>query len=93
MTIQHKQSGSKGAFFIKEEDETVAELVYSITPDNQMMIEHTQVDEELRGGNLAYELVQKAVEHARMHQFTVIPLCSFARAVFEKKPEFKEVLG
>ena len=93
MTIQHKQSGAKGAFFIKEEDETVAELVYSLTHDNQMMIEHTEVDEDLRGGNLGYELVHKAVEHARSHQYTVIPLCSFARAVLEKKLEFKDVLG
>ena len=93
MTIQHKQSGAKGAFFIKDEDAAVAQLVYSITHDNQMMIEHTEVDEELRGGNIGYELVQKAVEHARSHQYTVIPLCSFARAVLEKKPEFKDVLG
>ena len=93
MTIQHKQSGAKGAFFIKEEEETVAELVYSVTQNNQMMIEHTEVDENLRGGNLGYELVHKAVEHARMYQHTVIPLCSFAKAVFEKKPEFKDVLG
>jgi hypothetical protein len=93
MTIQHKQSGPKGVFFIKEDDETVAELVYSVTHDDQMMLEHTEVDEELRGGSLGYELVHKAVEHARMYQFTVIPLCSFAKAVFEKKPEYKDVLG
>ena len=93
MTIQHKQSGSKGAFFINEEDEMVAELVYSVTQNNQMMIEHTEIDEDLRGGNLGYELVHKAVDYARSHQLTIIPLCRFARAVIEKKPEFKDVLA
>ena len=92
MTIQHKESGSKGAFFIKEEDEMVGELVYSVTHDNQMMIEHTEVDEDMRGGNLGYELIQKAVGYARSHQYSIIPLCRFARAVLEKKPEFKDVL-
>ena len=93
MTIQHKQSGSKGVFFINEEDEMVAELVYSVTQDNRMMIEHTEVDEDLRGGNLGYELVVKAVEYARSHQYTVIPLCRFARSVLDKKPEFRDVIG
>ena len=93
MTIQHKQAGTKGVFFINEDEEMLAELTYSMTPENQMMIEHTQVDEELRGGNLGYELVHKAVDYARSHQYTVIPLCQFARAVVEKKPEFKDVLA
>jgi predicted GNAT family acetyltransferase len=93
MTIQHKQSGSKGAFVINDEGEMIAELIYSVTHDNQMMIEHTEVEEELRGGNLGYELVHKAVEYARTHHYTVIPLCRFARAVLEKKPEFKDVIA
>ena len=93
MTIQCKQSGSKGAFFINDEGEMVGELVYSVTHENQMMIEHTQVDEDLRGGNLGYELVHKAVKYARSHQYTIIPLCWFARAVLEKNPEFKDVLA
>lgn len=93
MTIQHKNSGSKGVFFINEDGDPVAELTYTITPDNQMMIEHTEVEEELRGGNLGYELVQKAVDFARSHHYTIIPLCRFARAVLEKKPEFRDVLA
>jgi predicted GNAT family acetyltransferase len=64
-----------------------------MTQDTQMMIEHTEVDEELRGGNLGYELVQKAVDFARSHHYTIIPLCQFARAVLEKKPEFRDVLA
>ena len=93
MTIQHRQSGSKGAFLLNEEDEPVGELVYSLTHNNQMMIEHTKVDEDLRGANFGYELVHKAVDYARLHKYTIIPLCSFARAVLEKKPEFKDVLA
>jgi len=93
MTIQHKQSGNKGTFFINEEEEMVAELTYSMIPDGQMMIEHTHVDEALKGGDLGYELVHAAVDHARSHKYTVIPLCRFAQAVLEKKPEFKDVLG
>ena len=93
MTIQHRQSGSKGAFFLNEEDEPVGELVYALTHDGQMMIEHTEIDEDLRGANLGYELVHRAVDYARVHKYTSIPLCQIARAVLEKKPEFKDVLS
>jgi predicted GNAT family acetyltransferase len=93
MTIQHKQSGNKGSFFINEEEEMVAELTYSMIPDSQMMIEHTQVDEQLRGGDLGYELVHTAIDYARSHKYTVIAVCRFAQAVLEKKPEFKDVMG
>jgi uncharacterized protein len=93
MIIQHKQSGIKGVFFISEEEEMVAELTYSMTPDNQMMIEHTQVDEELRGGDLGYELVHTAVDYARSHKYMVIPLCRFAQAVLKKSPGFEDLLA
>jgi len=93
MIIQHKESRSKGAFFIIEEDEIAAELTYSVIHENQMMIEHTRVDEELQGGNIGYELVHKAIDYARMHRYSIIPLCPFAKAVMEKKPEFKDVLA
>jgi predicted GNAT family acetyltransferase len=92
MHIQHKQTGSKGAFIIEEEGDTVAELVYANSGEN-MIIEHTQVDDELRGRNIGYELVHHAVEYARSHQMKIVPVCQFAKAVFDKKPDFSDVLG
>ena len=47
MTIQHTQSAGKGVFFIKENEVTIAELTYSIVTYNQLIIEHTQVDETI----------------------------------------------
>jgi uncharacterized protein len=58
-----------------------------------MMIEHTRINEDYRGGNLGYELVHKAIDFARTHGYTVVPICQFARAIIEKKPEFKDVTG
>jgi len=93
MTIQHKITASGGDFFLREDEEVIGELTYSTTHDNRMIIEHTRIDEEYRGGDLGYELVHKAIDYARTHGLTVIPICQFARAVIEKKPEFKDVLG
>ena len=93
MKIQHKHSGSKGVFFILKGEEIVAELTYTISGEGQMIIEHTEVDEELRGDNLGYELVEKSVSYAREHHFKIIPLCTFANAIIRNKPEFSDILS
>jgi len=95
MLIQHKHTDTKGLFFIPgdEEDDLLAELVYMKQEPSTMIIEHTEVDEELKGQNIGYQLVSAAVEYARSHNWKVIPMCPFARAVMNKKPEFKDVLA
>lgn len=92
MVIQHKESDSKGVFFISDNEEPLGELTYALSSSNQMIIEHTKIDEELRGGSLGYELVLKAVDYARSHQYKIVPICQFAAAVLGKKPEFSDVL-
>lgn len=92
MTIQHKEGENRGVFFITGEEEVLAQLAYTVSSDNTMIIEHTEVDQELRGQNVGYELVHKTVEYARMHGMKVSPVCPFAKAVFDKKPDFGDVL-
>ena len=60
---------------------------------NQMIIDHTEVSDALRGKNTGYQLVKAAVEHARTHNMKILPLCPFAKAMMEKrKDEFGDVL-
>lgn len=93
MIIQHKYVDSKGIFFFTEDEEIVAKLNYSMSPEGQMIIEHTEVDEDLRGGDMGYKLVEKAVNYARTHHFKIIPLRIFAKAMLDKKPEFKDIVA
>ena len=92
MTVQHRKTNGKGMFFVEYEDEVAAEMVYTTTGD-KMIIEHTEVDEVLQGKNTGYELVHAAVEYARHHAMKIIPLCPFAKAVLDKKPDWQDVLG
>lgn len=93
MQIQHKQSGNRGFFFVQPEgEEILAELTY-LQHDDQMVIDHTEVNEALKGQSVGYQLVNTAVEYARTHHLKVIPVCTFAKAVFDKKPEYADVLG
>ena len=92
MVIQHKESGKRGMFYIKEDDDIIAEIVYGSGGDNVIIIEHTEVDDRLKGQNIGFELVHKTVEHARSHGLKIIPACVFAKAVFDKRADFKDVL-
>jgi predicted GNAT family acetyltransferase len=93
MTVQHKKTGNKGMFYVEYEGEIAAEMVYSMRSDDTMIIEHTEVDDILKGKNIGFELVHAGVEYARHHHLKIIPLCSFAKAVFDKKPDFRDVLA
>ena len=92
MLIRHKQIGSKGMFFVGDNGHLLAEMVYTMPSPEKMIIEHTEVDDELRGQNVGFQLVNTAVEYARGHHIKIIPLCPFANSVFKKKPEFADVL-
>lgn len=92
MIIQHKEVGGKGFFYLNAEGETLAELIYTKPGENKIIIEHTEVDERLSGKGVGLQLVRHAVEFARMGKLKIIPLCPFAKSVFDKKAEFRDVL-
>ena len=92
MTVQHKKVDGKGMFYVEIDGEVEAEMIYTMYSKDKMLIEHTEVGEALRGKNIGYELVHAGVEYARHHGLKIIPACSFASSVFEKKPDFKDVL-
>lgn len=93
MVIKNKKVGTKGMFYVSNDETMLAEMVYTMPSSDKMIIEHTDVSEELRGQNIGYQLVKTAVEYARAHNIKIIPLCPFANSVFKKKPEFADVLA
>ena len=94
MLIQHKQTDNGGIFFVPGEDEDyAAELTYAASDPTTMIIDHTEVADELRGQNIGYQLVHAAVEYARSHHMKILPVCRFAKAIIDKKPEFQDVVG
>jgi predicted GNAT family acetyltransferase len=92
MLIQNKKNGTKGMFFVEIDGNILAEMVYSMPTPEKMIIEHTEVSDELRGKNIGYQLVQTAVEYARQNNIRILPLCTFAKSVFDKKAELRDVL-
>lgn len=92
MLVKHKQVDTKGMFFVEVDDNILAEMVYTLPSSDKMIVEHTEVSDELRGQNVGYLLVETAVEYARTHKLKIIPLCPFTNSVFKKKLEYHDVL-
>jgi predicted GNAT family acetyltransferase len=92
MLIQHKLVGTKGMFFVGQDGAILAELVYTMSSPEKMIIEHTEVSDELKGKNVGLQLVSTAVNYARDHNIKIVPLCPFAKSVIAKRPEMQDVL-
>lgn len=92
MEILQKDNGKKGMFFIELDGKLVAEMVYSWAGADRIIIEHTEADDVLKGKNAGMKLVAKAVEFARERRLKITPFCTFAKKVFDKTPEFGDVL-
>lgn len=93
MQIQHDEHGKKGAFYIEENEEWVAELTYFRSAPGVMTIDHTEVDEKLRGQGIGEDLVKTAVEFARANSLKIRPVCPYAKKVLDGRPEFQDVLA
>jgi hypothetical protein len=93
MVVKNKKVGTKGMFYVNKNKEILAEMVYTMAAPDKMIIEHTEVNDELKGQNVGFQLVKTAVEFARANNIKIIPLCPFANSVFKRKPEFADVLA
>ena len=54
-----------------------------------MIIEHTEVDESLKGKGVGVKLLEALVNFVRKENSKVIPPCPFAKATFKKELTFK----
>lgn len=90
-SIKHLQAGSKGAFYLGKPGKFQAELSYTLAGSTKMIIDHTRVDDSLRGQGIAQQLVERAVAFAREKNLKVLPLCPYANGQFKKHPEWNDL--
>ncbi len=91
MNIQHIERDTKGAFFILEKGIKVAEMTYTKNNNYRLIIDHTEVSESQKGKGLGKALVLFSVEYARTHNLKILPICSFARRIFQRNKELHDV--
>ncbi|HEX8334615.1 MAG TPA: GNAT family N-acetyltransferase [Segetibacter sp.] len=92
MNIQHDEQEQAGKFFIEEGSKTVAWMTYTVKSGN-MVIEHTFVDESLRGKDVGARLVGEGVKIARQKNMKIVPVCTYAKKLLERSKEYDDVLA
>ena len=52
LEIKHRENGAKGEFYVGEDGHHLAEMTYSWAGEDKFIIDHTHVEDELRGQNV-----------------------------------------
>ena len=89
--IRRIENGSKGAFEYVNGEVKLAEMTYVFSGEDKFIIDHTEVDDSLRGQGVGVKLVEEAVQFARDSKLKILPLCPFAKSVFDKREDFNDV--
>lgn len=89
--IHQQESGSKGSFYVEIDGQRKAEMTYSVADAERIIIDHTEVDDSLRGQKVGLQLVEFAVNYVRKKGIKLLPLCPFTKATLLKHPEWKDV--
>lgn len=92
MNILQTDDGKKGAFYVEENGERLAEMTYVWAGTGMFIIDHTEVSDQLAGKGAGKQLVEKAIDFAREQKVKIKPLCPFAKSVFDKTPDYHDVL-
>ena len=91
MEIQREEHGKRGAFFIDEGGEWIAEMTYVKSGDVEITIDHTEIDKNLRGENIGENMVAAAVAYARENGVKIKATCSYANKVLKTNADFQDV--
>jgi predicted GNAT family acetyltransferase len=82
----------RGYFEAIEDGKEAGKMTYTWAGDSKFIIDHTEVNEGFNGKGVGKKLVMKAVEYARNNNLKIIPLCPFAKSVFDKTEDIRDVL-
>lgn len=90
--VRREERGTSGGRWFVVVDGHESEMTYSRASPVLVIIDHTAVHDALRGRGVGQVLVGRAVDDARRDGFRILPLCPFAKAQFDRHPEWVDVL-
>ena len=91
MEIQRDEHGRRGAFFIEQDGEWLAEMSYTKARPDVIVIDHTEVNKSLRGQGIGQKLVREAVNYARANNLKIRARCPYTRMVLDETPEYNDI--
>ncbi len=92
MEIKHIAEGNRGFFGAYHDAEQMGMITYSMAGETKMILDHTEVNEKYAGQGVGKSIVLYIVDYARKNNLKILPLCPFAKSVFDKTKEIHDVL-
>lgn len=89
--FEYKLEEDNNRFTVFDGREEIGEISFVKTGEHLLIIDHTYVDSKWKGHSIGNELVQKVVDYAIANDRKIIPLCPFAKKVFERTPAYSAV--
>ncbi|MFZ0596311.1 MAG: GNAT family N-acetyltransferase, partial [Flavobacterium sp.] len=80
------------SFEAVENGKEAGKMTYTWAGDSKFIIDHTEVSEDFSGQGVGKKLLMATVDYARNNHLQIIPLCPFAKSVFDKTEEIRDVL-
>lgn len=93
MEIKKEDDGKHGKFYIEIDGEELAKMTFTWAGADKFIIDHTEVDDKLRGKGAGKQMVMKSIDFARNNDKKILPLCPFANSIFKRNPELDDVLS
>ena len=93
MKITRKDTFDGGIFEVfNDKGVNIGEMTFVNDRDNIIIINHTGVRPEYEGLGIGKDLVMEGVKYAREHSLKIVPMCSFAKVIFQRYDDIKDVL-
>ena len=92
LEIKQIESGTKGFFGAFDGETEAGRMSYTFAGETRMILDHTEVNDVYRGQNIGKRILMELVAYARENKIKIIPLCPFAKSVFDKVEEIRDVL-
>lgn len=92
MKIEQYNTEKNGFFKAMEDYDEGGVMTYVWAGPDKIIIDHTEVNKEFAGKGIGKQLVLQAVKYAREHHVKILPLCPYAKSVFDKNPDLHDVL-
>ena len=75
-----------------DEGKVIAEVTFPPEGKSAICIDHTFVDNSLRGQGVASKLIEEVVAYANKHDKKIRPQCSYAVEWFKNHTEYNDLL-
>jgi hypothetical protein len=92
MEIKISETPDKGMVYITGGVKNLAEMTWVKGGEGYIIVDHTMVDDSLKGLGIGRKLLNHIVELARERNLKIMPLCPFVVATFRKVEEIGDVL-